>query len=85
MPLQMYTRYYSYPVYDFIAYIINYIGSRATTTFKFGFIALDLLSIIKEDAGEYICRVSSNSGSVESHASLSVTGKHHLEIYIFLT
>ena len=45
------------------------------TTFRFGFIALDLISIILEDSGEYVCRVSSQSGCVESRALLSVTGK----------
>jgi len=50
-------------------------GSRATTTFRFGFIALDLISIILEDSGEYVCRVTSQSGCVESQALLSVTGK----------
>jgi len=50
-------------------------GSRATTTFCFGFIALDFISIILEDSGEYVCRVTSQSGCVESQALLSVTGK----------
>lgn len=50
-------------------------SSRATTTFKFGFISLDLLSIILQDSGEYTVRVTNNSGSAESTALLSVQGK----------
>jgi len=50
-------------------------GSRATTIFRFGFIALDLISIILEDSGEYVCRVTSHSGCVESQALLSVSGQ----------
>jgi hypothetical protein len=53
---------------------VSFTGSRATTTFRFGFIALDLISIIREDSGEYVCRVTSQSGCVESQALLSVTG-----------
>ncbi|XP_068082222.1 titin [Anabrus simplex] len=54
-------------------------SSRATTTFRFGFIALDLISIIMEDSGEYVCRVTSSSGCVESQALLSVTGRAAVE------
>lgn len=50
-------------------------SSRATTTFKFGFISLDLLSIVLHDSGEYTVRVTNNSGSAESTALLSVQGK----------
>ena len=53
----------------------SFAGSRATTTFRFGFIALDLISIILEDSGEYVCRVTSQSGCVESQALLTVTGQ----------
>lgn len=44
-----------------------------TTTHRFGFIALDLLSIVAEDAGEYICVVASATGTVQSRAMLTVT------------
>lgn len=50
-------------------------SSRATTTFKFGFISLDLLSIVLHDSGEYTVRVTNNSGSAESTALLSVQGE----------
>lgn len=44
------------------------------TLFNYGFIALDLLSIITEDAGEYTCRVRSSSGTAQSTAVLTVQG-----------
>lgn len=50
------------------------LGSRARTTFQFGYIALDLLSLIFEDSGEYLCRVVSSTGVAESRAILRVTG-----------
>jgi hypothetical protein len=55
------------------------IGSRANSTFQFGFIALDLISLIAEDSGEYVCRVSNNSGVAESRANLRVTQKPAIE------
>lgn len=62
-------------LYQHIICCFCFVGSRATATFRFGFIALDLISIILEDSGEYVCRVTSQSGCVESQALLSVTGK----------
>lgn len=54
-------------------------GSRATTTFRFGFISLDLLSIIVQDAGEYICRVTSATGSAECRAALNIQTRASIE------
>lgn len=48
-------------------------GSRATSIFRFGFISLDLISIVLQDSGEYFCRVVSSTGVAESRATLSVT------------
>ena len=62
----------------FIIYIFT-LGSRATATFRFGFIALDLLSIIGQDSGEYVCRVTTATGIAESHAVLNVTQKAGIE------
>lgn len=45
------------------------------TLFNYGFIALDLLSIVQKDAGEYTCRVTSSSGTAQSTAVLRVEGK----------
>lgn len=55
--------------------IIYFIGSRATSVFRFGFISLDLISIVLQDSGEYLCRVVSSTGIAESRATLSVTGE----------
>lgn len=64
--------------FDFNA-IEYFIGSRATYVFRFGFIAFDLLSIIMQDSGEYVCRVTSSTGSVESRAMLSIQSKASIE------
>lgn len=55
-----------------LAYIF-FTGSRATSVFRFGFISLDLISIVLQDSGEYLCRVVSSTGVAESRATLSVT------------
>ena len=57
-----------------INYYLLFQGSRAMTLLNYGFIALDLLSIISEDAGEYTCRVTSSSGTAQSTAVLKVEG-----------
>ncbi|XP_014204704.1 titin [Copidosoma floridanum] len=54
-------------------------SSRATSIFRFGFIALDLISIIMEDSGEYVCSVVSSTGIAESRATLSVTPRATIE------
>uniref|UniRef100_A0A1I8N5F2 Ig-like domain-containing protein n=2 Tax=Musca domestica TaxID=7370 RepID=A0A1I8N5F2_MUSDO len=54
-------------------------SSRATSVFKFGFIALDLLSVMSHDSGEYLCRVTNASGVAESRAILSVTQRPSIE------
>lgn len=47
--------------------------------FKFGFIALDLLSIVSHDSGEYMCRVTNAAGMAESRAILSVNQRPSIE------
>ncbi|XP_034137006.1 titin-like isoform X2 [Drosophila guanche] len=54
-------------------------SARATSVFKFGFIALDLLSIMGHDSGEYMCRVSNASGVAESRAILSVVQRPSID------
>uniref|UniRef100_A0A0K8UMS0 Regulatory protein zeste n=1 Tax=Bactrocera latifrons TaxID=174628 RepID=A0A0K8UMS0_BACLA len=54
-------------------------SSRATSVFKFGFIALDLLSIMTHDSGEYMCRVTNAAGVAESRAILSVIQRPSIE------
>lgn len=51
------------------------LGSRATSVFRFGFISLDMISVILHDSGEYVCRISNAAGVAESRANLSVTRK----------
>ncbi|EEB18956.1 conserved hypothetical protein [Pediculus humanus corporis] len=55
-------------------------SSRARTTFQFGYIALDLLSLIFEDTGEYLCRVVSSTGVAESRGILRVTERPAIEL-----
>lgn len=55
-------------------------SSRANITYRFGFIALDLLSLVTEDAGVFTCVVSSATGSAESSATLSVIRKLNLTL-----
>jgi titin len=47
-------------------------SSRANTTYRFGFLALDLLGLLDSDSGVYTCIVSSATGSAESSATLTV-------------
>ncbi|XP_014485703.1 PREDICTED: titin [Dinoponera quadriceps] len=54
-------------------------SSRATSIFRFGFISLDLISIVIQDSGEYLCRVVSSTGVAESRATLSVTSRATIE------
>ncbi|XP_046465810.1 titin isoform X2 [Neodiprion pinetum] len=54
-------------------------SSRANSIFRFGFIALDLISIVLNDAGEYLCRVISSTGVAESRATLNVTARATIE------
>jgi titin len=49
-------------------------SSRATTTYRFGFLALDLLGLMESDAGIYTVVVTSATGSAESSATLTVLG-----------
>lgn len=58
---------------------IFFLGSRATAIFRFGFIALDLISLNVTDSGEYLCRVTSATGTAESRAFLNVTARASIE------
>lgn len=49
-------------------------GSRATVTWRFGFVALDLLNVITADAGVYTCRATNVKGQDETSANLRITG-----------
>lgn len=50
-------------------------GSRATATYRFGFVALDILNVINADAGVYTCRATNVMGQAETSANLRITGK----------
>lgn len=50
-------------------------GSRATVTWRFGFVALDLLNVITADAGVYTCRATNVKGQDETSANLRITGE----------
>ncbi|XP_018397088.1 PREDICTED: titin [Cyphomyrmex costatus] len=54
-------------------------SSRATSVFRFGFISLDLISIVLQDSGDYLCRVVSLTGIADSRATLSVTPRATIE------
>lgn len=50
-------------------------SARINTTYRFGFIALDILGLSDYDQGVYTCVISSATGSAESSASLLVQGR----------
>ncbi|CAL4067925.1 unnamed protein product, partial [Meganyctiphanes norvegica] len=50
-------------------------SSRATTTYRFGYVALDILNVIKADTGVYTCRASNVMGQAEVSANLRITEK----------
>ncbi|XP_063986913.1 titin isoform X6 [Diachasmimorpha longicaudata] len=54
-------------------------SSRATALFRFGFISLELISVLLQDSGEYVCRVVSASGYIESRANVSITARETIE------
>ncbi|XP_074100964.1 sallimus isoform X11 [Cotesia typhae] len=54
-------------------------SSRANTLFRFGFISLDLISVVLHDSGDYVCRVVSSTGVAESRGVLSVTPRATIE------
>ncbi|XP_055379031.1 titin isoform X2 [Condylostylus longicornis] len=56
-------------------------SSRSTAVFKFGFISLDIISIISHDAGEYVCRVRNAAGMAESRAILTISERAGIERY----
>ena len=50
-------------------------GSRATVTWRFGFVALDILNVITADAGVYTCRATNVKGQDDTSANLRITGE----------
>lgn len=54
-------------------------SSRATVTYRFGFVALDILNVIKADAGVYTCRATNVKGQAETSANLRITERPLIE------
>jgi hypothetical protein len=50
-------------------------GSRFHVTHDFGFVTLDIHSVITEDSGVYMCKAINNAGEAVSSASLKVRCK----------
>ncbi|KAL1245317.1 Kettin-like protein, partial [Trichinella spiralis] len=50
-------------------------GSRSQMTFDFGYVALDLKSLIAEDSGEYIVLIRNQHGEVTSRCIVAVEAK----------
>ncbi|KRX97619.1 Titin [Trichinella pseudospiralis] len=50
-------------------------GSRSQMTFDFGYVALDLKSLIAEDSGEYIVLIRNQHGEVTSRCTVAVEAK----------
>ncbi|KAK3888336.1 hypothetical protein Pcinc_007597 [Petrolisthes cinctipes] len=54
-------------------------SSRATATYRFGFVALDILNVINADAGVYTCRATNVMGQAETSANLRITDRPLIE------
>lgn len=54
-------------------------SSRVTVTYRFGYISLLLIGVIREDTGVYTCRVSNEAGYAESSATMSVGPRASIE------
>ncbi|XP_044003588.1 titin isoform X2 [Aphidius gifuensis] len=48
-------------------------SARVTCLFRFGYISLDLLNVVLQDNGKYVCRLTSSTGVAESHSNVSIT------------
>ena len=54
-------------------------SSRVTVTYRFGYISLLLIGVIREDSGVYTCRVTNEAGYAESSAAMSVGPRATIE------
>ncbi|OUC40200.1 immunoglobulin I-set domain protein [Trichinella nativa] len=54
-------------------------GSRSQMTFDFGYVALDLKSLIAEDSGEYIVLIRNQHGEVTSRCIVAVEAKDSVQ------
>jgi hypothetical protein len=53
-------------------------GSRFHVTHDFGFVTLDIHSVITEDSGVYMCKAVNNAGEAVSSTSLKVKCKFYV-------
>lgn len=53
-------------------------GSRITTFFNFGYVALSIKSVTTHDAGIYTCRAYNNLGDASTSNELSVISKENI-------
>ena len=54
-------------------------SSRVTVTYRFGYISLLLIGVIREDSGVYTCRVSNEAGYADSSATMTVGPRATIE------
>ena len=54
-------------------------SSRVTVTYRFGYISLLLIGVIREDSGVYTCRVSNEAGYADSSATMNVGPRATIE------
>lgn len=54
-------------------------SSRATVTYRFGYISLLVIGVIREDGGVYTCRVSNEAGYADSSATMRVGPRATIE------
>ena len=53
-------------------------AARFHTTFDFGYVALDMVSLYAEDSGEYTCRAFNSMGEATSKMTIKVEGSGNI-------
>lgn len=56
------------------------VGHRFKPIHDFGYVALDILSVIAEDSGEYVCRATNLAGHAEIRTRLECKSKSGLDL-----
>lgn len=59
----------------------SFIGTRISTTFSFGYVALNISHIRAEDSGVYMCKATNKKGEAVSTATLKVRGEYILRYF----